>query len=94
MKFIRNLYLNNRLFAATSGVVMLFILAFVLESGMVVPQLIFYLLLAATLTDGLLLFRVKRGINGYRLAPDRLSNGDENEIKIHLFFNYIFSFFL
>ncbi len=64
--------------------VALFISSFVLKGGWWIPQVLFYLFLAVLLTDSLLLFRVKRGLNGHRLAPDRLSNGDENEIKIHL----------
>lgn len=84
MKLIRSLYLNNRFFILSSALAVLFILTFVLDTGFVVPQVCFYVFLAVILTDGLMLFRVKRGMNGHRLAPDRLSNGDENEIKIHL----------
>lgn len=84
MKFLRNLYLTNRFFIACGTLVMTFILSFVLNAGLLVPQLLFYLFLALILTDSLLLFRVKRGMNGQRFAPDRLSNGDENEIRIEL----------
>ncbi len=84
MKFIRSLYINNRFFYAVGLMVGVFILSFVMNTGVWVPKILFYLFLALILTDSLLLFRVKRGLNGHRLAPDRLSNGDENEIKIHL----------
>ncbi len=48
------------------------------------PKLLFFLLLALIITDLLLLFRVRKGFSGERMVPDRLSNGDENEIRIPL----------
>ncbi|MBT1687209.1 DUF58 domain-containing protein [Dawidia soli] len=84
MKLIRPLYLTNRLFTATGAVVMLFILAFVLEWPILIPQAAFLLLLAVILTDALLLFRLRRGLHGYRMTPEKLSNGDPNDIRIHL----------
>ncbi|NOT75019.1 MAG: DUF58 domain-containing protein [Cyclobacteriaceae bacterium] len=84
MKVFRNLYINNRFFYIIGALVVLFILTFVLSNGVWIPKILFYLFVGVILTDALLLFRVKRGMNGHRLAPDRLSNGDENDIKIHL----------
>lgn len=49
-----------------------------------IPKLLFILLLALMITDLLLLFRVRKGFSGERMVPDRLSNGDENEIRIPL----------
>ena len=49
-----------------------------------VPKLLFFLLLALIITDLLLLFRVRKGFSGERMVSDRLSNGDENEIRIPL----------
>ncbi len=90
MRVLRNLYLNNRFFLASGILTTVFIMVFVAGRGLWIPQVIFYLLLAVVMTDGLLLFRVKRGMNGSRVAPDRLSNGDENEIRIHLENYYTF----
>jgi uncharacterized protein (DUF58 family) len=81
---IRNLYLNNRLFIATGILALLFILVFVSGIGIIIPKILFFILLAILIADGLLLFRVRRGLGGDRLAPDRLSNGDENDITIQL----------
>ncbi len=81
---IRGLYLNNRIFVVVGGLVAAFILTFVLETPLLVPQIAFYLFLAVLFTDLLLLFRARRGMNGHRISADRLSNGDENEIRIHL----------
>lgn len=40
--------------------------------------------------DILLLFSIKNGIEGNRITPEKLSNGDENPIKIQLQNNYGF----
>lgn len=62
----------------------IFILTFVLGGGTIIPKILFLLLVAAVLTDLLLLFRVKKGLRGERLVAEKLSNGDENEIAIYL----------
>ncbi|HEY5824671.1 MAG TPA: DUF58 domain-containing protein, partial [Cyclobacteriaceae bacterium] len=90
MKLFRSLYLNNRLFWATGSLAVLFILCFIVGDFIIVPKILFFLLLGAILTDLILLYRVQRGLNGERIVADRLSNGDENEIKIFLESFYTF----
>ena len=86
----RSLYLNNRLFWATGSLAVLFILCFIVGGFIIAPKILFFLLLGAILTDLILLYRVQRGLNGERIVADRLSNGDENEIKIFLESFYTF----
>ncbi|MEJ2241934.1 MAG: DUF58 domain-containing protein, partial [Candidatus Bathyarchaeota archaeon] len=43
------------------------------------------------MSDILILYANKRGVFAYRLTPNRLSNGDENEIKIFIENHYSFS---
>ncbi len=85
MIFFRALYLNQRLFIAIGFVVTSFLLSFIFgEILIVIPKALFFLLVAVVLTDLVLLFRIKRGLLGYRITPDKLSNGDINELKIQL----------
>ncbi|MBA4054635.1 MAG: DUF58 domain-containing protein [Marivirga sp.] len=84
MTYIRKLYLNSRLFLVIGIVVIIFIISFVLGAGMLVAKAIFFLLIAAILTEIILLFRTRKGLHGYRFTPEKLSNGDDNEIRIHL----------
>lgn len=84
MKLIRALYLNSRFFLATGIVVAVFLVTFVADSPVIIPKILFVILLAFILTDLVLLFRMRNGLTGYRFTPEKLSNGDENEIKIHL----------
>lgn len=84
MQYLRKLYLNTRLFLAAGIVVMAFIVSFVLGSGIVIAKALFFIYVAIVLTEIILLFRTRKGLHGYRFTPEKLSNGDENEIRIHL----------
>lgn len=84
MKFLRSLYLCNRLFHALGVVVAVFILCFIFDLGALPGKALFLVFIAVLFTDLLLLYRTRKGLNGSRFAPERLSNGDENEIRIYL----------
>lgn len=90
MKIIRALYLNNRLFIGVGIIVVLFIVTFIANGFYFLPKILFYLFVAAVFTDLILLFRVRQGLYGERSTPDKLSNGDENEIRILLQSTYPF----
>ena len=49
-----------------------------------VAKLLLIVGLAVLLVDCLLLFRVQKGIYAQRICPDKLSNGDKNELQIYL----------
>lgn len=91
MKFVRNLFLANRFFLAAISLVVLFITGFVFPAFLWVPKLAFFCCLGLVATDLTLLFRVKKGLYGARFAPDKFSNGDENEIRIYLENYYAFA---
>ena len=90
MKTIKSLYLNDRLFVCVVVCVLTFITSFALGINVLIPKIIFLIFVAAMLTDVLLLFRTK-GIQGRRVTPEKLSNGDENEIKIYIENMYLFN---
>ncbi|WP_424001643.1 DUF58 domain-containing protein [Maribacter sp. IgM3_T14_3] len=54
-------------------------------------KLLFYLFLALIIVDIILLFLSKGNIVADRIVPDKLSNGDENNIKIKVTNQYLFS---
>ena len=88
---IRSLYLNNRLFLAIGIVVLSFIGSFITGFGVVLAEILFFILVATALTDILLLYRTRKGLHGNRVTPEKLSNGDENEIRLHLESSYPFA---
>jgi uncharacterized protein (DUF58 family) len=85
VKFLRPVYLNSRLFIALAGIVACFILGFVVGDVLtILSKILFFVLIALVLTDWLLLFGIRKGLTGRRNTPEKLSNGDENEISIDL----------
>jgi uncharacterized protein (DUF58 family) len=84
VNIIRNLYLNNRFFIATGILAACFIVSFIVGGYIIVPKILFLIGVALALTDLILLFRTRKGLMGERVTPEKLSNGDENELKIIL----------
>ena len=82
--FYKNLFLTNRLFALLTGSVILFLFSFFFPWFGIIPELFFYIVVALFLADVLLLYRTSKGVFARRHAPERLSNGDENELGIYI----------
>lgn len=87
----RTVFLTSRFFFLSGVVASLFIIAFIVGLSSLLPQLLFGISLATVLADILLLYRVRKGCYGYREVPDKLSNGDYNEITIHIENTYAFN---
>ncbi|MFL5729441.1 MAG: DUF58 domain-containing protein [Cytophagaceae bacterium] len=83
MKFLRSLYLRNFLFLVLGLNVLLFILAFMFPFLLGIAKIIFVIIMVLLAGDVLSVYR-SGTLEGSRLAPERLSNGDNNEIRIHL----------
>lgn len=84
MKFIRALYFSDRFFALAASIAALFIVSFFIEILFPFAKITFLLLIGATLADIAILFSSRQGIKAIRHCPERLSNGDENQIHISL----------
>ncbi|MEO4004645.1 MULTISPECIES: DUF58 domain-containing protein [unclassified Flavobacterium] len=94
MNFFKRLYLNNFFFYTLLGIIASFVLAYFFEELYRVSWLLFWLLLAFTGIDILLLFTAKQGIKASRVLPEKLSNGDENPVTIKLKSAYSFDIWL
>ncbi|MGB3467511.1 MAG: DUF58 domain-containing protein [Cyclobacteriaceae bacterium] len=88
MKNIRALYLTDRLIYVVLVIVFFFLFGFVYEIMYSLGKLAFYLLLGILVVDLILLYTKKEGITASRIVPDRLSNGDDNQIIINLASKY------
>ena len=82
MKIFKYLYLNNSVFYGATIVAIAYILAFFFPILMSFAS--FYLLVLALFTfiNVLLLFLTKVPLKAQRILPEKLSNGDENFVKI------------
>jgi uncharacterized protein (DUF58 family) len=94
LRFIRSLYLNQRLFLVLGGSVGVFVLAFSFPVLLTVAQVLFFGTIGLLLVDVLVLYRVRQGIEGSRHLAEKLSNGDQNPVKLHLKNLYTFKAYL
>ncbi len=84
MKILKKLYLNNLFFFLLGGIIVLFVCAFIFPVLYNLVWILFAVLLTFLFLDILIQFSSKNGIQAARITPEKLSNGDENEIKITL----------
>ena len=94
MKVLKSLYINHLFFYILMGIGGLFFLSFFVKWMFDVAVILFVLYLLVTVIDIFVLYYSKNGIETVRELPDRLSNGDENIIRISLKNNYPVPVFL
>lgn len=87
---MKNLYINNRFFFTLIGVGILYVFAFFFPFLMIFGHIVLLLVFLAAMVDYLLLFRERKGISAQRILPEKLSNGDENPVKVDIKNNYSF----
>lgn len=82
--FYKDLFLTNRFFTGLGFCAVLFLLSFFFPWLGAIPELAFWVLILLFLADVLMLYRTSKGVFAKRHAPERLSNGDENELGIYI----------
>ena len=92
-KYYKNLFLANRLFVGLAISAILFLLSFFFTWLGVVPVIFFSGIVVLTAVDILMLYGTKKGVFAKRQAPERLSNGDDNELDIYIESFYPFNIF-
>ena len=90
---LKKLYIEGNFFYALASIVVLFIISFFYYPFFNVAKVLLLALVVFMLLDILVLFLVKKGISARRILPEKLSNGDENPIEIHIKNYYTFSVF-
>ena len=89
-RIFRHTYLNERFFVALVLLVIGFIAAYIYPGLLGLFKFLFIVFLCLNIIDFILLNAKSKGIHAERIAPDKLSNGDINEIKIRLINRYNF----
>jgi len=84
VKFFKSLYLTSLFFIWIWGIVFIFILGYFFPLFLFAGKVLFVVFFILILADAFILFKDKKGIFARRETPNRLSNGDENEIKLYL----------
>ena len=83
-ELIRSIYLTGRFYKTGILLILLFVISYLLPWLYGLTVLLMFLWMFIFLTEAGALWQRKRGIKGYRFTPDKLSNGDENELRIFL----------
>ncbi|RYC51522.1 DUF58 domain-containing protein [Flagellimonas olearia] len=89
-KLFRPIYLQKRFFIALTAIIVGFLVSFMIPNLYGAVKVLFYLLVLLVIVDVLLLFASKGRIEGKRVLPDKLSNGDENPILLKITNTYLF----
>lgn len=91
MRAIKSLFLSSRFFIVIALLALCFLLSYFFSALLVISNLLFVIVVFLLLSDIYILFINKKGVYAYRVTPNRLSNGDDNEIKIFLENRYSFA---
>ena len=86
----KRFYINHRFFHILTGVGLCYFLAFFFPKLTWFAHGLLCLLAVLFIVDSLLLFNQKDAIYSQRILPEKLSNGDENSVKIDIKNNYPF----
>ena len=86
----KRFYINHRFFHVLAGVGLCYFLAFFFPELTWFAHGLLCLLAVLFIVDSLLLFNQKDAIYSQRILPEKLSNGDENSVKIDIKNNYLF----
>ena len=73
-----------------TAIIVGFLVSFMIPNLYGAVKVLFYLLVLLVIVDVLLLFASKGRIEGKRVLPDKLSNGDENPILLKITNTYLF----
>lgn len=89
-RILRNTYVQPRLFSLLAFIILGFVLAYMIPNLLWTIQLMGSLFALLLVIDAILIFASKGGVVGERIAPDKLSNGDVNNVRIRIINRYNF----
>lgn len=90
ISFFKRLYIHNLFLIALIAIGFVFFLSYWINPLYNIAWLILLLFGVTAITDALLLFIVKEGIEARRILPKRFSNSDENDVSITIKNQYNF----
>lgn len=82
MKFFKSFFVDSRFFIALTLIFVSYILGYFYSAFEALGDILLIILGVSSLADITLLFSNQNGIKASRYTPQRLSNGDENTIRI------------
>lgn len=88
--YIRSLFFSRKFYLVFVGIILLFLLAYLLPILFVPVQIALLIFVLVFLTDSILLYRLPYPITISRVMSDRFSNGDTNDVVLDVINNYKF----
>ncbi len=89
-RLFRPIYLQKRFFIALTALILGFVVSFMVPNLYGAIKVLFFVFVLLLMVDLLLLFASKGKIEGKRVLPDKLSNGDDNPIQLKVANTYLF----
>ncbi len=91
MKFIKEIYTRFRLYAISSTIILLFVLGQFFDPMFLVAKILLLFFVLLLIFDLILLFSTNRQLVLLRrILPEKLSNGDSNNVTIYITNNHFF----
>lgn len=90
MKFLKEFYLTSRFLLLTAIILLLFFFGYFFDPLFFAAKLLLISFITVIFVETFILFTRQKNIFAERVLSDRLSNGDDNEVKIILSNNYTF----
>jgi len=76
------MFLTKRFYIIGLIIIVLLITGYIIPAGFIAGRIAGALLAVATITDYILLWRRKKGVDAERYCAPRFSNGDDNEVRL------------
>lgn len=90
MNLIKAIYIRTPFIILAIALVVLFCVSAAVPVLFPAAQVLLLVAVVVLIVDLIMLFHLKNGIRGRRITPERLSNGDDNEMRIFLENQYPF----
>ena len=91
MQFFKSLYLHTQIYSYTAIIAVVFLLSFWWHGLYVVAWVLTAVLGVIIGADMYVLYQLKEGVKAKRILPQKLSNGDENNIQVYIENKYPFT---
>ncbi|MBK7630100.1 MAG: DUF58 domain-containing protein [Ignavibacteriales bacterium] len=88
MRVVKEFYLTEKFLLSAISIVLLFFFGYFFPILFFVSKIILISFITIILIETIILFLIKQGLFAERVMAERLSNGDDNEVKIILTNNY------
>ncbi|MEO9510640.1 MAG: DUF58 domain-containing protein [Flavobacteriaceae bacterium] len=89
-RLFKHIYLQKRFFIAITALVIGFLLSYMANDMFGAMKVVFYIFMLLLLADVLLVFVSRGKLEGKRILPDKLSNGDDNLVQLKITNTYLF----